>query len=282
MLGITSVASCVSDMAFWKAVDLFNIDSEKLNEKINFRHTYLDLTQLKVTLPKQRGGSETVLTCPAAMGFGFAAGTIDGAWAFDFKQRDNTLSERESILEVGAKHAKTPSKEQKDCQQQKHILLDTGEMKQPYDWAEIHLFLCYYNFLIKASSASKAQVEVGEDVARVREYRGVICGLKIAMRRREECIRELKALGDCEGAVETVKFMEEMQLDDIDKCNRSVLLMREIEDKARVKSRAMDDDVRLARQINALCDTLTKVIEGRENFVAKLDMLGLCLCQKRS
>nr|GEV63720.1 hypothetical protein [Tanacetum cinerariifolium] len=141
------------------------------------------------------------------MGFGFAAGTTDGAWAFDFKQGDNT--------------------------------------------------------------------EVGEDVARVREYRGVVCGLKIAIRRREECIRELKALGDCEGAVETMKFMEEMQLDDIDKCNRLVLLMREMEDKARVKSRAMDDDVRLARQINALCDTLTKVIEGRENFVAKLDMLGL-------
>ncbi|GKB20619.1 hypothetical protein Tco_0854542 [Tanacetum coccineum] len=37
--------------------------------------------------------------------------------------------------------------------------------------------------------------EVGEDVARVREYRGVACGLKIAMWRREEYIGELKALG---------------------------------------------------------------------------------------
>jgi neutral ceramidase len=30
---------------------------------------------------------------------------------------------------------KTPDKEQVDCQQPKPILLDTGEMKQPYDWA---------------------------------------------------------------------------------------------------------------------------------------------------
>ncbi|GKB17405.1 hypothetical protein Tco_0851328 [Tanacetum coccineum] len=38
--------------------------------------------------------------------------------------------------------------------------------------------------------------------------------------------------------------------------------------------RAMSDDVRLARQINALCDTLTDVIDGRESFVAELDMLA--------
>ncbi|GJZ46142.1 retrotransposon protein, putative, ty1-copia subclass [Tanacetum coccineum] len=43
-------------------------------------------------------------------------------------------------------------------------------------------------------------VEVGEDVARIREYKGIVFGLRIAMRRRKECIDELKALGDCEGA----------------------------------------------------------------------------------
>ncbi|GKC63682.1 hypothetical protein Tco_1096280 [Tanacetum coccineum] len=79
--------------------------------------------------------------------------------------------------------------------------------------------------------------EVGEDVARVREYRGVACGLKITMRRREEYIGELKALGDCEGAVETVRFMEGLQVDDMDRYDRSLLLMKEMEVKAREKSR---------------------------------------------
>ncbi|GKD70303.1 hypothetical protein Tco_1324393 [Tanacetum coccineum] len=46
-----------------------------------------------------------------------------------------------------------------------------------------------------------------------------------------------RALGDCEGVAEIVRFMEQMQLDDMDKCNRSLLLMREMEDKAREKSR---------------------------------------------
>ncbi|GJV57313.1 reverse transcriptase domain-containing protein [Tanacetum coccineum] len=79
--------------------------------------------------------------------------------------------------------------------------------------------------------------EVGEDVAKVRECRGVVCGLKIVMRRREEYIRELKALGDCDGVVETVRFMEGLQADDMDMYDHSLLLMKEMEAKARDKSR---------------------------------------------
>ncbi|GJY33604.1 hypothetical protein Tco_0418073 [Tanacetum coccineum] len=35
------------------------------------------------------------------------------------------------------------------------------------------------------------------------------------------------------------------------------------------------DDIRLATQINALCDTLTNVIDGRWSFVGELEMLIL-------
>nr|GEY73075.1 hypothetical protein [Tanacetum cinerariifolium] len=38
--------------------------------------------------------------------------------------------------------------------------------------------------------------------------------------------------------------------------------------------RAMSDDSRLARQINALCDTLIDVIDGRDSFIGELDMLA--------
>lgn len=122
----------IGERQFKKAADLFNTASEKLNGKIDFRHTYLDFSQLEVTLPKQGGGSETVKTCPAAMGFGFAAGTTDGPGAFDFRQGDNTGN---PFWKLVRNVLKTPSQEQKDCQQPKPILLDTGEMKQPYDWA---------------------------------------------------------------------------------------------------------------------------------------------------
>ncbi|KVI11923.1 Neutral/alkaline nonlysosomal ceramidase [Cynara cardunculus var. scolymus] len=122
----------IGERQFKKATELFNSASQKLNGKIDFRHTYLDFSQLEVTLPKQGGGSETVKTCPAAMGFAFAAGTTDGPGAFDFKQGDDSGN---AFWKLVRNVLKTPSKEQTDCQQPKPILLDTGEMKQPYDWA---------------------------------------------------------------------------------------------------------------------------------------------------
>lgn len=74
-----------------KAMELFNTASEQLNGRVDYRHTFLDFSQLEVTLPKQGGGTEVVKTCPAAMGFAFAAGTTDGPGAFDFKQGDDKV-----------------------------------------------------------------------------------------------------------------------------------------------------------------------------------------------
>ncbi|GJR79395.1 hypothetical protein Tco_0150180 [Tanacetum coccineum] len=79
--------------------------------------------------------------------------------------------------------------------------------------------------------------EVSEDVARVREYKAKACRLKVAIRRREEYIGELKALGDCEDVVETVRFMEQIQLYDVEKYTRSLLMMKEIEVKMRENAR---------------------------------------------
>ena len=81
----------IGEQQFRKAVDLFNKSSEQLKGKVDYRHTYLDFSQLEVTLPKEGGGSEVVKTCPAAMGFAFAAGTTDGPGAFDFKQGDDKV-----------------------------------------------------------------------------------------------------------------------------------------------------------------------------------------------
>ncbi|GAB2260942.1 hypothetical protein Droror1_Dr00011797 [Drosera rotundifolia] len=69
------------------------IASEELKGKIDYRHAYVDFSKLEVTVPKQGGDNEVVKTCPAAMGFGFAAGTTDGPGAFDFKQGDAKVSD---------------------------------------------------------------------------------------------------------------------------------------------------------------------------------------------
>lgn len=81
----------IGEKQFNKAVELFNKASENLHGKVGYRHSYIDFSNLEVSVPVAGGGSKTVKTCPAAMGFAFAAGTTDGPGAFDFKQGDNQV-----------------------------------------------------------------------------------------------------------------------------------------------------------------------------------------------
>ncbi|KAJ1390321.1 hypothetical protein SESBI_37536 [Sesbania bispinosa] len=121
----------IGERQFRKAVDLFNSAAEEIEGKVDFRHAYVDFSKLEVTI-SNLGASEVVKTCPAAMGFSFAAGTTDGPGAFDFKQGDDKGN---PFWKMVRDLLKTPSKEQIECQHPKPILLDTGEMKEPYDWA---------------------------------------------------------------------------------------------------------------------------------------------------
>lgn len=68
---------------------MFNKAAEQLKGKVGFRHAYVDFSNLNVSQ-----GNEVVKTCPAAMGFAFAAGTTDGPGAFDFKQGDDKASQK--------------------------------------------------------------------------------------------------------------------------------------------------------------------------------------------
>lgn len=121
----------IGERQFRKAVELFNGASEQIKGKVDFRHAFIDFSQVAVNLPNV-STSKVVKTCPAAMGFAFAAGTTDGPGAFDFKQGDD---QGNPFWKLVRNVLKTPGKEQIDCHQPKPILLDTGEMKLPYDWA---------------------------------------------------------------------------------------------------------------------------------------------------
>lgn len=123
----------IGERQFRKAVELFNTASEQIKGKVGYLHAYVDFSNLEVMIPKERGGGyEMVKTCPAAMGFAFAAGTTDGPGAFDFKQGDDKGN---PFWRLVRNLLKNPSEEQVKCQNPKPILLDTGEMKEPYDWA---------------------------------------------------------------------------------------------------------------------------------------------------
>ncbi|GJX27971.1 hypothetical protein Tco_0236050 [Tanacetum coccineum] len=127
--------------------------------------------------------------------------------------------------------------------------------------------------------------EVSEDLARVREYRGVVFGLNIAMRRREECIRELKALGDCKDVIEIVRFMKRFQQDDIENCDRSLLLMRVMEVKSRKKSRFIlnlsVEDKNIATKLNRFHEDMLIICEKRRNLADELRSIrGIVVVQK--
>ncbi|KAK9986015.1 hypothetical protein SO802_030966 [Lithocarpus litseifolius] len=99
----------IGERQFKKAVELFDKASEQLKGKVDYRHAYLNFSSLEVSLPKVGGGQEVVKTCPAAMGFSFAAGTTDGPGAFDFNQGDDKGN---AFWRAVRNLIKTPSQEQ--------------------------------------------------------------------------------------------------------------------------------------------------------------------------
>ncbi|XXG95421.1 Glucosamine-6-phosphate isomerase (Glucosamine-6-phosphate deaminase) (GNPDA) (GlcN6P deaminase) [Hypoxylon texense] len=77
----------------------------------------------------------SVQTCPAALGYSFAAGTSDGPGAFDFTQGDSGEPSASPVWEVVKSLLRAPSPEQQACQNPKPVLLDVGEMSVPYPWS---------------------------------------------------------------------------------------------------------------------------------------------------
>ncbi|KAI4317008.1 hypothetical protein L6164_024922 [Bauhinia variegata] len=110
------------------AVDLFTSASKELTGKIDYRHVYLNFTDIDVKLESNK----VVKTCPAALGPGFAAGTTDGPGAFGFQQGDTEIS---PFWKIARDFLKEPTDYQVECQKPKPVLLSTGEMFEPYAWA---------------------------------------------------------------------------------------------------------------------------------------------------
>ncbi|KAI0104611.1 Neutral/alkaline nonlysosomal ceramidase [Daldinia grandis] len=94
-------------------------------------HFYHDMSFWKFQL---ENGTE-VQTCPAALGYSFAAGTSDGPGAFDFTQGDSGEPSASPVWEVIKSLLRAPSPEQQACQNPKPVLLDVGELSEPYPWS---------------------------------------------------------------------------------------------------------------------------------------------------
>ncbi|KAJ9141641.1 Neutral ceramidase [Pleurostoma richardsiae] len=93
-------------------------------------HTFHNMSDFSFQLPN----GSVAHTCPAALGYSFAAGTSDGPGVFDFTQHDGNPSTTSPVWQVVSRFLKEPSEAQRVCHDKKPILLDVGELYEPYHW----------------------------------------------------------------------------------------------------------------------------------------------------
>jgi len=93
-------------------------------------HTFHDMSNFSFPL----ANGSYVHTCPAALGYSFAAGTSDGPGRFVFTQNDPGDPNASPMWRLVTGALKEPSKEQRRCHYPKPVLLDVGEITTPYLW----------------------------------------------------------------------------------------------------------------------------------------------------
>lgn len=140
---------------YFKARQLFldERNQRKLAGKVGYIHEHIDMSKQRVPLyrslaelsraselasggggaagNKSSAAATSYSTCPASLGYSFAAGTTDGPGAFDFRQ-GNTASTR--YWNMVRDFLRRPSEALIKCHAPKPILLATGEMDFPYMW----------------------------------------------------------------------------------------------------------------------------------------------------
>ncbi|XP_045113665.1 neutral ceramidase-like [Portunus trituberculatus] len=113
---------------FAKAVELYSDpNAMRVSGPVHYAQQFIDMSNYRVNL---KDGTE-VFTCLPALGYSFAAGTIDGPGAFDFTQG---TTEGNPFWDIVSGLLHKPSEEQVACHAPKPILLDTGELNKPYPW----------------------------------------------------------------------------------------------------------------------------------------------------
>ena len=94
-------------------------------------HVYQDMNGYTFQSPFN---SSMLTTCPAALGYSFAAGTTDGPGAFDFTQNATGPAASNPLWQVARAFIHQPTEEQQKCQGAKDVLLDVGTLTEPYAW----------------------------------------------------------------------------------------------------------------------------------------------------
>nr|XP_045363425.1 neutral ceramidase isoform X1 [Camelus bactrianus]XP_045363426.1 neutral ceramidase isoform X1 [Camelus bactrianus]XP_045363427.1 neutral ceramidase isoform X1 [Camelus bactrianus]XP_045363428.1 neutral ceramidase isoform X1 [Camelus bactrianus] len=118
----------IGRMMYQKAKELYASASQEVTGPLAAAHQWVNMTDVTVWL----NSTHAAKTCKPALGYSFAAGTIDGVGSLNFTQ-GTTVGDpfwdiiRDQILGK-------PSEELKECHKPKPILLPTGMMSKPHPW----------------------------------------------------------------------------------------------------------------------------------------------------
>ncbi|XP_028619917.1 neutral ceramidase isoform X2 [Grammomys surdaster] len=118
----------IGRIIYQKAKELYASASQEVTGPVLAAHQWVNMTDVSVPL----NATHTVKTCKPALGYSFAAGTIDGVSGLNITQGTtegdlfwDTI--RDQLLGK-------PSQEIIECQKPKPILLHTGELTKPHPW----------------------------------------------------------------------------------------------------------------------------------------------------
>nr|GEX58052.1 RNA-directed DNA polymerase, eukaryota, reverse transcriptase zinc-binding domain protein [Tanacetum cinerariifolium] len=129
-----------------------------------------------------------------------------------------------------------------------------------WEWADMMALYC--------------QNATEEDSKFTRRVGALLEEMEAAYKERVDFIKELKAVSGVDAAVKTSEFLNDVLWKDERRLQRLSKLRMDADLMAYDKEKEITEDLRLAREINALCARVTATINQREMFVDELDMLA--------
>ncbi|XP_040831713.1 neutral ceramidase [Ochotona curzoniae] len=118
----------IGRIIYQRAKELYASASQELTGALGSAHQWVNMTDVTVWL----NSTHAVKTCKPALGYSFAAGTIDGVGGLNFTQG---MTEGDPFWDtIRDELLGKPSEELKECHKPKPILLPTGELSRPHPW----------------------------------------------------------------------------------------------------------------------------------------------------
>uniref|UniRef100_I3MVH5 Neutral ceramidase n=1 Tax=Ictidomys tridecemlineatus TaxID=43179 RepID=I3MVH5_ICTTR len=113
---------------YQRAKELYASASQEVTGPLASAHQWVNMTDVTVWL----NSTHTAKTCKPALGYSFAAGTIDGVGGLNITQGK---TEGDPFWDtIRDQLFGKPSEEIKECHKPKPVLLHTGELSKPHPW----------------------------------------------------------------------------------------------------------------------------------------------------